>query len=331
MKHKIYNRLLSLALALGLVVGMLPGMTFAGAVEPDSTALQSQVEQIAEPTEEPETVSEESSQAEATPTPASESSEEESSVVSSQVEETPAPTEEPVQEPENNEDTESAFIPPVNYTNVAPLEKESSPALPAMNRMNLLSVGRESESTTDNGLELNKTVTGNRENGYQVQLEAYTTGTVTSTTSTKPADIVLVLDVSGSMDDCICGHSKSNHSPEPVYSNALDTNKVYYYRTGNGFYSSYEPLYYCEGNGAHEAGWYTERHSNSSHGGTRYTPKTYYSQWDGTQFYRLDCDSWNCDCDAFESRMDALRTAVDAFLDSVQAERGGRRRSAWNR
>lgn len=77
MKHKMYNRFLSVALALALVVGMLPGMTFAGAV--DTTAPQSQAEQIAEPTEEPETVSEESSQAEATPTPAPESSEEESS------------------------------------------------------------------------------------------------------------------------------------------------------------------------------------------------------------------------------------------------------------
>ena len=202
MKHKLYNRLLSLALALGLVVGMLPGMTFAGAV--DTTAPQSQAEQIAEPTEEPETVSEESSQAEATPTPAPESS---------QVEETPAPTEEPVQEPENNEDTESAFIPPVNYTNVAPLEEENSPALPTMNTMNLLSVGRENEDTTDNGLELAKAVTGNRDDGYQVKLEAYTTGTVTSTTSTKPADIVLVLDVSGSMDYCLeCGNSEGyNH------------------------------------------------------------------------------------------------------------------------
>lgn len=54
MKHKLYNRLLSLALVLGLVAGMLPGVTFAGAVDSDATALQSQVEQIAEPTEEPE-------------------------------------------------------------------------------------------------------------------------------------------------------------------------------------------------------------------------------------------------------------------------------------
>lgn len=54
MKHKLYTRLLSLALVLGLVAGMLPGVTFAGAVDSDATALQSQAEQIAEPTEEPE-------------------------------------------------------------------------------------------------------------------------------------------------------------------------------------------------------------------------------------------------------------------------------------
>lgn len=49
MKHKLYNRFLSVALALALVVGMLPGMTFAGAV--DTTAPQSQAEQV-EQTEE---------------------------------------------------------------------------------------------------------------------------------------------------------------------------------------------------------------------------------------------------------------------------------------
>lgn len=49
MKHKLYTRFLSVALALALVVGMLPGMTFAGAV--DTTAPQSQAEQV-EQTEE---------------------------------------------------------------------------------------------------------------------------------------------------------------------------------------------------------------------------------------------------------------------------------------
>lgn len=330
MKHKLYNRLLSLALAVGLVVGMLPGVTFASAVDSDATALQSQVEQIAEPTEEPETVSEESSQAEATPTPAPESSEEESS----QVEETPAPTEEPVQEPENNEDTESAFIPPVNYTNVAPLEEENSPALPTMNTMNLLSVGRENEDTTDNGLELAKAVTGNRDDGYQVKLEAYTTGTVTSTTSTKPADIVLVLDVSGSMAYCIhCGKEESEHREQETvaYTEAYDVSRYqqYYYYDGN----SYRRVYYCTGDrwGSCDGGWFTQQHNYYWHSGTQLTPKTSASDTNAghTQFYVRAVTETSYVCtdgsgNTFESRMDALRTAVDAFLDSVQESAKGK-------
>lgn len=49
------------------------------------------------------------------------------------------------------------------------------------------------------GLELSKTVTLNDKDGYTINLEAYTTGTVTSVDTTKPVDIVLVLDASGSM------------------------------------------------------------------------------------------------------------------------------------
>ena len=51
----------------------------------------------------------------------------------------------------------------------------------------------------DSPLKLDKTVTDNGNNTYTVNLEAYTTGTVTSETKTKPVDIVLVLDQSGSM------------------------------------------------------------------------------------------------------------------------------------
>lgn len=201
MKHKLYNRLLSLALALGLVVGMLPGMTFAGAV--DTTAPQSQAEQIAEPTEEPETVSEESSQAEATPTPAPESSQEE---------ETPAPSQEPVQEPENNEDTESAFIPPVNYTNVAPLTDLNAQRAQMM-MANAISP-MEGEETVPDGLEISKNIYWDEEeNTYKIKLEAYTTGDITvSGGDVVPADIVLVLDTSGSMDDClVCGNGWLSH------------------------------------------------------------------------------------------------------------------------
>lgn len=283
MKHKLYNRLLSLALAVGLVVGMLPGVTFASAVDSDATALQSQVEQIAEPTEEPETVSEESSQAEATPTPAPESS---------QVEETPAPTE----EPEDTEDTESTFIPPVNVTNAAPLTATSS-ALPTMNRKNLLSVGKEKDVTPDNGLDLVKVVEGDRKNGYKVKLEVSTTGTVTGGDPI-PADIVLVLDVSGSMKEEMVSYGY-NAVRDP------DWWETYYVKDGE----SYKTVSYCSSR------WHRDCYHH-------WVDSTHSQYWNG-QIYD-DATKYERVVVSRVSRMEALQTAVDAFLDSVQESAKGK-------
>lgn len=56
------------------------------------------------------------------------------------------------------------------------------------------------ESSGDNGVKLKKTVTKQGDDTYKVTLEQYVTGTVTQGTVT-PIDVVLVLDVSGSMKD----------------------------------------------------------------------------------------------------------------------------------
>lgn len=56
-----------------------------------------------------------------------------------------------------------------------------------------------------NGLYMNKWITKNEKNtadtGYTIHLESYTTGKTTTTYSSKPCDIVLVLDQSGSMKE----------------------------------------------------------------------------------------------------------------------------------
>ncbi|NCC86534.1 MAG: VWA domain-containing protein [Clostridia bacterium] len=52
---------------------------------------------------------------------------------------------------------------------------------------------------TADGLTLNKTATPNGDGTYKLTLEAYTTGNVTTTVTTIPTDLVLVLDQSGSM------------------------------------------------------------------------------------------------------------------------------------
>ena len=299
MKHKLYNRLLSLALALGLVVGMLPGMTFAGAVDSDATALQSQVEQIAEPTEEPETVSEESSQAEATPAPES-----------SQVEETPAPTEEPVQEPENNEDTESAFIPPVNYTNVAPLFANLLKGVSTMGINTLADTPDTTESTQTDGLFLDKdSVATENGRGATITLNSYITGKVTTTSEKVPTDIVLVLDQSGSMAYDFGGGSHWEYTA--VYQ--LNHNRTYY--AGE----NHVRVTWCDDcqawtNGCYDEGalWWKEHHP-----GTKYTPKT--SANDNTsgrvQFY-----SYTEITNPSVPALDALTDAVESFVDSVEKE-----------
>lgn len=83
----------------------------------------------------------------------------------------------------------------VSFTNAGPLVKSEQTAGPARVRA-LAANGK------DSGVQLDKTVTGPDGDGnYTVRLEAYATGAQTTVVSTKPCDIVLVLDVSGSMDE----------------------------------------------------------------------------------------------------------------------------------
>ena len=80
----------------------------------------------------------------------------------------------------------------VSFTNAGPLVKPEQTAGPARAR---------ALAANDNGsgVQLDKTVSDNQDGTYTVRLEAYATGAQTTTVSTKPCDIVLVLDVSGSM------------------------------------------------------------------------------------------------------------------------------------
>jgi len=55
--------------------------------------------------------------------------------------------------------------------------------------------------TVDDGIEFTKTATVNSDNSVNVHMEAYTTGQVRNTSTTTPTDIILLLDMSGSMDD----------------------------------------------------------------------------------------------------------------------------------
>lgn len=157
-------------------------------------------------------------------------------------------------------------------------------------------------STNTPGLELRKVY--NPSTGL-LTLEAYATGSTTTTTSTAPVDIVLVLDVSGSMDEDIVSYTyTAAYNPR--------SNGTYYYQDANG---QYQRAYYCGGGLTHDGGWFTQEHGYFNHGGTRLIPKTSASDADTshTQFYtRTEAGS--------VTKMDALKTAVKGFVNSVSAK-----------
>lgn len=140
-------------------------------------------------------------------------------------------------------------------------------------------------TVTKDGLVMSKTIKKTGDSQFLLTLEAYATGSTTTTTSTAPVDIVLVLDVSGSMDDYMETYS-------------ISTDGIYYYHAG--YFSGYQRAYYCSSC----EGWYTKNHSQYDHG-ERLTPKTSAND-SGIQFY--------------VTKMETLKSAVNGFIDSVAAK-----------
>lgn len=147
------------------------------------------------------------------------------------------------------------------------------------------------------GLIINKTASYNNDGSYTITLEQYVTGSVTTETKPVPADIVLVLDVSGSMDNALSGYVYTE-----VYSGNLDWWRTYYIEDGNGGYTQVK---YEEGNYWSDGYWYYGSGNNR----TTVTPKTSASDSDSShvQFYKY----------GRQTKLDALKSAVNKFIDSV--------------
>lgn len=173
------------------------------------------------------------------------------------------------------------------------------------------------------GLVMSKTIKEGENGQFLLTLEAYATGSTTTTTTKKPVDIVLVLDVSGSMDPAVSKNDNDyirDYDYTPVYD--LNTGSTYYYQDNNG---QYQQAYYCDGDNwytgktYHTPGWYTENHQ-SNYGnclgasGTPLTPKTSAPDADTshTQFYTRT--------ESKTAKITALKTAVNAFIDNVAKE-----------
>lgn len=213
---------------------------------------------------------------------------------------------------QENTDTskETDPIPAVNYTNVAPLVTANKVSQPAKARlMSARSTARPIEKgKTVDGLVMDKTATANDDGTYNIKLEAYTTGTVSTSETTKPTDIVLVLDQSGSMAEDMTSYKYTAAYPGNNHSGS------YYVRSGD----SYIEVSWCSDPDC-EA--WTDgcwdglfRH----HSGNKYTPKTSASDTTrgSVQFYaRSGGDT--------KIRLDALVSAINKFSESVKEKCAG--------
>lgn len=132
------------------------------------------------------------------------------------------------------------------------------------------------------------------QNSSTLTLEAYVTGETVTISKSDPIDVVLVLDVSGSMDDGLDQY-------EAVYD--IDTNGTYYIKDGD----SYKRVYKCRLLSWLHSGWYDGYHGVFIHRGDKVSPKTSENS-EGVQFYKNT------------SKIDALKNTVTDFIENVASK-----------
>ena len=150
-----------------------------------------------------------------------------------------------------------------------------------------------------NGVVMDKTVTHVSDDTYKVTLEQYVKGSVTPGKTT-PIDVVLVLDVSGSMDESF---GKGDAAYVAEYNPEQNSNYTYYIKDANGRYTG---VSWCSKCNAFTDGctWGILIHYK---GGTKYTPMT---SAEDTAPGRVQFFSSN-------TKITALKSAVNGFIDAI--------------
>lgn len=165
----------------------------------------------------------------------------------------------------------------------------------------------------EGGMKTSKKVTGPEGGYYTIELESFATGETTVTETATPVDIVLVLDVSGSMDEPLAKYTARtsqgyNYNGYPSNNNSryfyLHTDGQYYpveRNTGGGGFlqPTYYRLRYQVGNT-----WYYLSGTGTTTTAPTNVTSQYTTIWTGVLY------------DA-ESKMNALKEAVGLFIDEV--------------
>lgn len=140
------------------------------------------------------------------------------------------------------ESTES-YIPAVNFTNVAPFVQANVQAANSPARAPMLAANANDGSTTpdaptrttSDAVVTEKTATPNPDGTYTIKLTSYTTGTVTEQQTTKPTDIVLVLDQSGSMAESDMTVSDYTAYTDTKNSSLYNNHNNLWYKQGDSY------------------------------------------------------------------------------------------------
>lgn len=174
-------------------------------------------------------------------------------------------------------------------------------------------------TASKDGVTVNKYVSQGGDGQYNLTLEAYASNQLTTTTTTTPLDIVLVLDVSGSMDEVL---TDAETEYQPVYE--IDKSEYYFIEDGH----RYRKVEYTEEyttqkwdwnkfqwvEKTHPAGWIYGYKSNPTYVEPMISAEDTDPSY--TQFYTAVSTQR-------VTKMQALQNAVNSFIDQVSAKNNG--------
>ena len=174
----------------------------------------------------------------------------------------------------------------------------------------------------ENGMHAGKHIEVKEDGTYVVDLDAFATGEAHFDTVTVPADVILVLDVSGSMHETMTNESyEYTARSSQAYSYSSYGNNTYYYKDGNNYYpvsrgnnggtgrnrrylryrtSDYSSWVYLTGTGTSTS---VPNNAPTNNSGTI---------WTGVLYERTTIPA--------VTKLDALKTAVNTFIDEVAAK-----------
>ena len=227
----------------------------------------------------------------------------------------------------------AAFLAVVMLVSVVPVSvfADSSGTPAAQAEMDVMENTNQSDGVVMRKSVMPHTVGGVPDGTVDVIIEAYTTGVVRQTTTSVPTDIVLVLDVSGSMDNV---HSSTTVTTYDAVNGSSQYRMVGFldFRTFYGFSNTSATYYYNINIGTDAAPHYvalTRQGADSSN----YDYYRYYDANDRAvyvyprlsnnpsetrefsypvvQFYRQNTETVNIDY------IDALKTAVESFIETT--------------